>query len=445
MLIAETGHGLYAYAGIPWFSVPFGRDGIITALECLWLDPGLARGTLQYLAATQATELSPARDAEPGKILHETRQGEMAALGEVPFARYYGSVDSTPLFLVLAAAYAERTGDYELIRRLWPNIRAAIAWMETYGDLDHDGFLEYDRKSVNGLINQGWKDSSDSVFHADGRLAEAPIALCEVQGYAYAAWHGAAQLAAVVGYRDLERAWLERAETLQRRFEDVFWCEDLGTYALALDGQKKPCRVRSSNAGHALFSEIAAPERARRVAGTLMDPASFPGWGIRTIAEGEARYNPMSYHNGSIWPHDNALIAMGLARYDRKHEAARIFQGMFDTSLYQDQKRLPELFCGFMRRKQRGPVSYPVACSPQAWAAAAPFAFLAACLGLELDHEGNSVRLKNPILPGFLDGVTLYNVKLGGSRLDIRFQRYDDDVTVSVQRRHGDVQVVVTK
>jgi glycogen debranching enzyme len=443
MLISETEHGLYPYAGIPWFSVPFGRDGIITALQCLWLDPELARGTLNYLAATQATELSPAQDAEPGKILHETRKGEMAALGEVPFARYYGSVDSTPLFIVLAASYAARTADYELIRRLWPNIRAAVSWMETYGDIDHDGFIEYDRKSVNGLINQGWKDSSDAVFHADGQLANAPIALCEVQGYAYAAWYGASQLAAVLGYANLERRWLEKAETLQRRFEESFWCEEIGTYAMALDGNKEPCRVRSSNAGQALFSGIATPEHASRVVATLLDPSSFTGWGIRTIAEGEARYNPMSYHNGSIWPHDNGLIAMGLARYDCKEPLERILTALFEASRFVDHYRLPELFCGFPPRTGQGPTLYPVACLPQAWASASVFAVLGAMLGVSFDPAAGIICFTRPALPAWLDELRIDRLRSGDATVDVLFRRHVNDVSLNVLRKEGQVDVLL--
>ncbi len=384
MMTTETPSGLFPYAGVPWFCCPFGRDGIVTALETLWVDPELARGVLSFLADTQATERVPERDAEPGKILHEARGGEIANLGEIPFGRYYGSADATPLFVMLASAYWRRTADTATIERLWPNVVRALAWIDEWGDADGDGFVEYSAKTPSGLRQQGWKDSNDSVSHADGSLAQGPIALCEIQAYTYAAKLGASMLAEVLGYAAEARRLREEAETLRDRFEAAYWCEDLSTYALALDGDKRPCRVVSSNAGHCLFAGIADPARAERVAATLLNEASFSGWGIRTLAAAERRYNPMSYHNGSVWPHDNALIAAGLAAYQRRHEAVRVLTGLFEASRCFTLHRLPELFCGFPRRAGEGPTLYPVACEPQTWAAGAVFLVLAS---LPRDHD----------------------------------------------------------
>jgi glycogen debranching enzyme len=445
MLITSTPFGSYPYAGVPWFSTIFGRDGIFTAMFMLWMDPTIARGVLRTLAAMQAQEVDPAADAQPGKILHEMRHGEMANTGEVPFGRYYGSVDSTPLFVMLAGMYLDTTGDLETISEIWPNIDAALRWIDDYGDRDGDGYVEYQAETNGSLKNQGWKDSHDSVFHEDGTDAVGSIALCEVQGYVFAAKRSAAQMAERLGHYNVAANLKQAAEDLRFRFEADFWDEELGTYVLALDGMKRPCRVRSSNAGHALFTGIASPERAKRVAAALLSKEGFSGWGIRTLAQGEARFNPMSYHNGSIWPHDNAAIAIGLVRYNLKEAAARVFQGLFDAAKEQEMRRLPELFCGFIRKPGRGPTPYPVACSPQAWAASAIFGVLGACLGLEQAHSENEIRFRNPIMPAFLDEIVLRKVQVGSSQTDFRMHRHVNDVATNVLNRRGNAKILIVK
>jgi glycogen debranching enzyme len=434
----------YPYAGVPWFSTVFGRDGIITAMEMLWVEPALAKGVLEFLASTQAIEVDPAREAQPGKVLHEMRHGEMANLNEIPFARYYGTVDATPLYVMLAGAYYERTGDRALIKHIWPNIQAALDWMDKYGDADGDGFVEYAAHSDRGLVQQGWKDSNDSIFHADGSLAEPPIALCEVQGYVYAAKMAAAQLSSALG-DDHASAGLERqAQKLRDRFEEAFWCRDLNIYALALDGKKQPCRVRASNAGHALFTGVASADRGKLLAHSLFQTDFYSGWGIRTVASGEARYNPLSYHNGSVWPHDNALIACGLAQYGFKNSAGKIWLALMDVSSMLELHRLPELFCGLDRRPGEGPTLYPVACAPQAWAAAAPFLLIQSCLGLRVQAIHNRVVFNRPVLPEGIPQLSIRGLRIGDTSVDLLFERRVDTVRVQVLEKKGEVEVVAT-
>ena len=439
LLTTDLETGPYPYAGVPWFSTPFGRDGIITAWQMLWLDPSLAKGVLTYLARRQATEFSAFQDSAPGKIMHETRAGEMSALGEVPFGLYYGGVDTTCLFVALAGAYVRRTGDVETIRGLWPNLLAAAGWMTDHGDTHGDGLIRYQRAAETGLTNQGWKDSEDSIFHSDGRFPDGPVALLEVQGYAYAAWQAMSDMAPMVG-DGRQTEWAARAEALRALVEDRFWMEDDQFYAVALDGAGAPCRAIGSNAGHLLFTGLPSRERARVVTKRMLAAEFRSGWGLRTLATGQSRFNPMSYHNGSVWPHDTAMAAAGMARYGERRAVALLLGEIYAAATH-FHMRLPELFCGFERIPGEPPVAYPVACLPQAWAAGSVFLMLQAALGVHIDAIEGVVEVDRPLLPSGIDRLNITGLKVGEGEADLTFQQMGTQTVVMPRRREGPVTV----
>ncbi len=442
-LATQTDGGEIIEAGIPWYATVFGRDSLITSHQLLSINPRPARETLRFLARHQGTRVDDWRDEQPGKILHEVRRGELAGAGIVPHTPYYGSVDATPWFLIVYAQHLRWTGDLAFAEELLPAAEAALGWIDQYGDLDGDGFVEYLCRSPGGMRNQGWKDSNDAVVHADGRLAEPPIALAEVQAYVYLAKERMADVYEALGMRDRARELLAQAEELRRRFNEAFWMEDERYFAMALDGDKRQVRTVTSNPGHGLYCGIVDEEKAVALAKRLLAPDMFSGWGIRTMSKSAVAYNPMSYHNGSVWPHDNALIAAGLKRYGFVRATNRVVTALFDAAITADYMRLPELFCGFTRRAPNRPVSYPIACSPQAWAAGSPFLMLQAMLGISARANRNLLTVNTPHLPTWLNTVEVRDLAIGASRISLLFQREGEITAFSVLSREGGVRIVL--
>ncbi len=433
----------YVCAGVPWFATLFGRDAIITALQTLPFYPPIAVAALETLAGCQATDDDPWRDAEPGKMPHELRTGELARAGELPHTPYYGTVDATPLWLVLLGETYDWTGDRQLVERLWPNVLAALRWIDEYADLDGDGFIEYRRRSPLGLRNQGWKDSTDSIRDRFGRLAEPPVALAEAQGYVFDAKRRIASLARMLGDDALAIRLESEAGDLARRFEDRFWLPELDRYAMALDGNKRPADALSSVGGQALWTGIADPVHAAALEEQLLGPELFNGWGVRTIARSEVGYNPLGYHVGTVWPHDTAFASAGLKRYGRYEGASALAQALLESAQYFPAYRLPELFCGFDRGSSTVPVAYPTACSPQAWAAGAPFLLLRTLLGLEARAGERELEILHPTLPPWIRRVTIRDLAVGDARVDLLFHRWRGLTSAELLRRDGDVRVTV--
>ncbi|HET7600279.1 MAG TPA: amylo-alpha-1,6-glucosidase [Gemmatimonadales bacterium] len=413
-------------AGIPWYSTIFGRDSIITSLQTLSLNPRIARDTLRYLARRQGTREDPFTEEQPGRILHELRRGEMARAGEIPHVPYYGTVDATPLWLVLLHETWRWTGDEALVRELLPNAERALDWIDRYGDADGDGFVEYTRTSAKGLVNQGWKDSGDGVPYPDGRKPTPPVALVEVQGYVYDAKVRMAELFARFGRTERAAALARQAEDLRAAIRERFWMPDTGTFALALDGAKRQVPTITSNAGHLLWSRVPTPEEAESVGRVLLGPDLFSGWGIRTLAASHRAFNPMSYHNGSVWPHDNAIAVLGLALYGRARDALPIVRGMHEAAVRAGFQRLPELFCGMPRQRGVGPVRYPVSCSPQAWASGALFLLLQSVLGIYPEASRRVLHVRNPVLPDVVDELTISGMAVGDARVSLQFRRHGE-------------------
>ncbi|MFG6494568.1 amylo-alpha-1,6-glucosidase [Fictibacillus sp. UD] len=440
VLLTDIGHGSFPVAGLPWFGVPFGRDSLIAALQMLAFNPEIAKGTLLTMASQQGTKVDPWRDEQPGKIMHEIRYGELAATNQIPFTPYYGTIDATPLFLVLLSEYTKWTGDLTLAEQLLPNIEAALNWIDEYGDRDGDGFVEYHQESSKGIANQGWKDSGDSIVHRNGDYAETPIALSEVQGYVYQAKIGVAAIFEAQGKREEANKLREQAEKLKNLYDEQFWMEDQQFHAIALDKDKKQVGTLTTNPGHVLFAEMLEEDRAEKVIEKLVGPVFFSGYGMRTMAEGEAGYNPMSYHDGSIWPHDNSMILLGMSKLDHQQEANTVINGLIEAASHFEYDRLPELFCGYDSTIGRA-VKYPVACSPQAWAAGTPLVFVQTILGLFPDSLNKVIKLSPQLLEN-MNVLKVERIKIGEGYLSVDVQKDGLKTVVTILENTTGYEVV---
>jgi len=431
-------------AGVPWYVALFGRDCLITSLQTLAFWSGTAAATLRLLADYQGLQVTDWRDEQPGKILHELRVGELARMNRIPHTPYYGTIDATPLFLILMSRYARWTGDLSLFHELRIAVERALHWIDKYGDVAGDGYVSYVGNGNKGLINQGWKDASDALVTEDGRFAEPPIALVEVQGYVYMAKMEIADLYDRIGEHEHATRLRAEARALRARFNHDFWIEAEGCYAMALEAGRHPCRVMSSNPGQALWTGIVEEDKAGRVVHRLMRPDLFNGWGIRTLSCKERRYNPMGYHLGTVWPHDNSLIAAGFRRYGYDEPAARIFVGLLEAAMEFEDYRLPELFPGFGREEYGQPVRYPVACHPQAWAAGSIPYLVETFLGLVPDAYNNRLKIIRPYLPDFISEAELRHLRVGQGSVDLRFERKrDGSLEAHVVKVTGDLKVEV--
>jgi glycogen debranching enzyme len=445
MLTSPTEWGRVPLAGLPWFSAPFGRDMSLVGLQTLLLDLRLASSAVRMLAASQGRHDSAFREEQPGKIMHELRRGELAAIRSIPHSPYYGAIDATPLYLLLLSELTMWTGDLDFFEMMRPSVEAALGWIAQYGDLDGDGLVEYRRRSRAGLVHQGWRDAADAVIHDDGSLATGPIALAEVQGYVY---YAKRRLAAIYGQLgDVERSesMAQEARDLKRRFNERFWIERDGFLAMALDGDKRQVRTPCSSAGHCLWSRIVDDELIPDVVRHLVSAEMFSGWGVRTVSRVAKAYNPVSFYNGSVWPFDTAITANALKKLGYAEESNRIAKGLFEAALGFDCARLPEMYCGFTRQASERPVAFPMACTPHATSSGALFLVLQAMLGIYAQAEENVVYVHNPVLPKWLAEVTLRNLRIGRTTMHLRFRREAGHTTFSVRDKQGPGRIVIVE